>query len=80
MLSTKISKPLFKVPCKRLLLKLKVNSVRNDIINWIVKWLMDRRQRVSFKFEISFERHYSEYKQVILTIINHGNQCVEICG
>ena len=35
-----------KVPHQRLLLKLKAHSIGNGMINWIEKWLIDRRQRV----------------------------------
>ena len=34
------------MPHQRLLLKLKAQGISNDIINWIEKWLMHRRQRV----------------------------------
>ena len=40
-----------KVPCQRLLLKLKAHG--NDVINWIEKWLTHRRQRVIVDGEIS---------------------------
>ena len=42
-----------KVPHQRLLLKLKVHGIGNDIINWIEKWLTHRRQRVIVDGEIS---------------------------
>ena len=35
-----------KVPHQRLLLKLKAHGIGNGMINWIEKWLIDRRQRV----------------------------------
>ena len=49
-----------KVPHQRLLLKLKAHGIGNGMINWIEKWLIDRRQRVVvdgevFKLEIGFE-------------------------
>ena len=33
-----------KVPHQRLLLKLKAHGIGNDVINWIEKWLIHRRQ------------------------------------
>ena len=42
-----------KVPHKRLILKLKAHGIGNDVINWIVKWLTHRRQRVIVDCEIS---------------------------
>ena len=33
-----------KVPHQRLLLKLKIHGIGNDVINWIEKWLTHRRQ------------------------------------
>ena len=42
-----------KVPHQRLLLKLKVHGIGNDVINWIEKWLTHRRQRVIVDGEIS---------------------------
>ena len=42
-----------KVPHQRLLLKLKVHGIGNDVINWIEKWLTHRRQRVIVNGEIS---------------------------
>ena len=35
-----------KMPHQRLLLKLKAHGIENGMINWIEKWLIDRRQRV----------------------------------
>ena len=35
-----------KVPHQRVLFKLKAHGIGNDAINWIEKWLADRRQRV----------------------------------
>ena len=35
-----------KVPHERLLLKQKAHGIRNDVINWIEKWLTHRRHRV----------------------------------
>ena len=35
-----------KVPHQRLLLKIKAYGIGNEMINWIEKWLIDRRQRV----------------------------------
>ena len=34
------------MPHQRLLLKLKAHGIGNGMINWIEKWLIDRRQRV----------------------------------
>ena len=42
-----------KVPHQRLLLKLKVHGIGNGMINWIEKWLIDRRQRVVVDGEVS---------------------------
>jgi len=41
-----LKKAFDKVPHQRLLLKLKAHGVGNGMINWIEKWLIDRRQRV----------------------------------
>ena len=41
------------MPHQRLLLKLKVRGIGNDVINWIEKWLTHRRQRVILDGEIS---------------------------
>ena len=37
----------------RLLLKLKAHGIGNGMINWIEKWLIDRRQRVVVDGEVS---------------------------
>ena len=42
-----------KVPHQRLLLKLKAHGIGNGMINWIVKWLIDRKQRVIVDGEVS---------------------------
>ena len=42
-----------KVPHQRLLLKLKTHGIGNGMINWIEKWLIDRRQRVVVDGEFS---------------------------
>ena len=42
-----------KVPHQRLLLKLKAHGIGNGMINWIEKWLIDRRQRVVADGEVS---------------------------
>ena len=42
-----------KVPNQRLLLKLKAHYISNDVINWIEKWLTDRRLSVIVDCEIS---------------------------
>ena len=42
-----------KVPHQRLLIKLKAHGIGNDVINWIEKWLIHRRQRVIVDGEIS---------------------------
>ena len=42
-----------KVPHQRLLLKLKAHGIGNGMINWIEKWLIDRRQRVVVDGEVS---------------------------
>ena len=46
-----------KVSHQRLLLKLKVHGIANDVINWIEKWLTHRKRRVivNIKLEIYFE-------------------------
>ena len=41
------------MPHQRLLLKLKAHDIGNGMINWIEKWLIDRRQRVLLDGEIS---------------------------
>ena len=40
------------MPHKRLLLKQKAHRVGNGMINWIEKWLIDRRQRVVVDGEV----------------------------
>ena len=42
-----------KVPHQRLLLKVKAHGLGNFIINWIEKWLIDRRQRGVVDGEVS---------------------------
>ena len=42
-----------KVPHQRLLLKLYAHGTRNGMINWMEKWLIDRRQRVVVDGEVS---------------------------
>ena len=46
-------KAFVKVPHQRLLLKLKAHSIGDGIIDWIEKWLTDRRQRVVVDGEVS---------------------------
>ena len=41
------------MPHQRLLLKLKAHGIQNGMINWIEKWLIDRRQRVVVDGEVS---------------------------
>ena len=41
------------MPHQRLLLKLKARGIGNGMINWIEKWLIDRRQRVVDNGEVS---------------------------
>ena len=41
------------MPHQRLLLKLKAHGIGNGKINWIEKWLIDRRQRVVVDGEVS---------------------------
>ena len=41
-----------KVPHQRLLLKLKAQGIGNAMVNWIEKWLIDRRQRVVVDGEV----------------------------
>ena len=41
------------VPHQRLLLKLKAHGIGNGMVNWIEKWLIDRRQRVVVDGEVS---------------------------
>ena len=45
-----LKKAFDKVPHQRLLLKLKAHGIGNGMINWIEKWLIDRRQRVGFEW------------------------------
>ena len=42
-----------KVPHQRLLLKLNAHGIGNGMINWIEKWLIDRRQRIVVDGEVS---------------------------
>ena len=42
-----------KVPHQRLILKLKSHGMGNSIINWIERWLKDRRQMVVVDGEVS---------------------------
>ena len=48
-----LKKAFDKVPRQRLLLKLKAHGIGNGMINWIEKWLIDRRQRVVVDGEVS---------------------------
>ena len=48
-----LKKAFDKVPHQRLLLKLKAHGIGNGMINWIEKWLIDRRQRVVVGGEVS---------------------------
>ena len=48
-----LKKALDKVPHQRLLLKLKAHGIGNDMIKWIQKWLIDRRQRLVVDGEVS---------------------------
>ena len=41
------------MPHQRLLLKLKAHGIGNGMINWIEKWLIDRRQRLVVDGEVS---------------------------
>ena len=41
------------MPHQKLLLKLKAHAIGNGMINWIVKWFIDRRQTVAVDGEIS---------------------------
>ena len=41
------------MPHQRLLLKPKAHGIGNGMINWIEKWLIDRRQRVVVDGEVS---------------------------
>ena len=40
------------MPHQRLLLKLKAHGIGNGKVNWIEKWLIDRRQRVVIDGEV----------------------------
>ena len=42
-----------KLPHQGLLLKIKANGIGNGMINWIEKWLIDRKQRVVVDGEVS---------------------------
>ena len=42
-----------KIPYQKLLLKLKAHGIGNDMINWIEKWIIDRRQRVVVDGEVT---------------------------
>ena len=41
------------MPHQRLLFKLKAHGIGNGMINWIEKWLINRRQRVVVDGEVS---------------------------
>ena len=47
-----LKKAFDKVAHQRLLLKLKVHGIGNSMINWIEKWLIDRRQKLMGRFQI----------------------------
>ena len=51
-ISLDLKKAFDKVPHQRLLLKLKAHGIGNGMINWIEKWLIDRRQRVVVDGEV----------------------------
>ena len=71
------------MPHQRLLLKLKAHGIGNGMINWIEKWLIDRRQRLVVYVEVSnwksvlsgvpqdqyFDLFYSEYISMISIMI-----------
>ena len=42
-----------KMPHQTLLLKLKAHGIGNGMINWIEKWIIDRRQRVVVDGKVS---------------------------
>ena len=50
-----LQKAFDKVPPQRLILMLKPHGMGNSIINWIEKWLTDRRRRVVVDSNIFFE-------------------------
>ena len=51
------------MPHQRLLLKLKGHGIGNGMINWIEKWLIDRRQRVVVDGDVSTWKYTVEYRR-----------------
>ena len=52
------------VPPQKLLLKLKAHGTGNGMINWIEKWLIDRRQIVVVDWEVSnWKSVFVEYRR-----------------
>ena len=60
-----------KVPHERLLLKQKAHGIRNDVINWIEKWLTHRRHRVIVVSEISNRKSFFEWGTSGISIRNY---------
>ena len=48
-----LAKAFDKVPHQRLIKKLKIHGIEGDLLNWIVSWLTDRKQRVCFNGHLS---------------------------
>ena len=51
------------MPHQRLLLKLKGHGIGNGMINWIEKWLIDRRQRVVVDGDVSTWKYTVEFRR-----------------
>ena len=59
------------MPHQKILFKLKVHGIGNGIINWIEKWLIDRRQRVVVDGKVSAVMKVSEQCGIAAAKGNH---------
>ena len=64
-----------KVPHQRLLLKLKDHGIGNGMINWIEKWLIDRRQRVVVDLGLTISADMKVSEQCAIAAAK-GNQII----